>query len=537
MKKIPSIFNDVLSPITPGPSSSNTCAPSRIARAAFQIFGRRPDRVLVEMSDTGGYVSTFYGMQSDLAFLAGFLDKDPLQYDLSKAYEDAAACGLEIEYRFVPHLPPLPSEMCRMTLTSSDAASAGCEEAPGSRAVKTMQMTATSIGGGSFVISEIDGCETDIRGDQYQVLLFLKSIPAQDLLSQIEGMHPGINSVSFCPGPNYGILDVKYSREPSASQVCQLQALLPEPLLLRTVMPAYEIVFNKDAKPPFTTPTGLIDYAARTGVPLWQAAVDYESALSGWSSERVLAYAEKLYDICSDGMNKGLAGGFTFEGITDPKAPKLSQGFEEKPLIPCGIGRRGAAAALAIMEHSNARGTIVCMPTGGSSGVVPGSIFGAVSEMGLSKEDGIRALLTAGMIGAFLFETDYTGFYGCQAEIGCATGMAAAALCTLICDDAESACAAASLAIQSLLGLLCDPIGGYVQVPCLIRNMTAVPTAAVCANAAACGFPATVPLEEMCDAILRVGKQLRTINCLGACATPTGCRLEEACIKNKNQAR
>ena len=553
MKKYPSIFNDVLSPVTPGPSSSNTSAPSRISRTVLQLLGNRPSEVLVEMCDHGGYADTFYGMQSDLAFIAGLLDRDPVEYDLSRAYDDAAAAGMKVTYRFIPDLPDLPSELCRMTFP------AAAKDSPDD--LRISQLTAVSVGGGSLLISDLDGCKTDIRGDCYEVLIFLKSDVSlvcdsyvdggdghdeagdrshrPEIFAQIEDLVGCVNEIGYGSGPTYSILDIKCWEKPRADKLealCSLAEISRGFLALRQTAPVYAVTADKRRKPPFTTPGGLISYTKERGIPLWQAAVDYEASLSGWSGEQVLAHGEKLYDIALTAAKRGTEGGFIFEGITDPHGAKIAEEFARRDdLIPMGIGKTGGPDALGIMEHSNSRGVIVCMPTGGSSGVVPGAIFSAVAEMGLTKEAGVKALLAAGLIGVFLFETNYSGFIGCQAEIGCATAMAAAALCTFLTDDAEIACAAASLAIQNGLGLVCDPIAGYVQVPCLIRNMTAVPTAAMCANAAACGFPATVPLEEMAEAILRVGGQLRPCNALGTNATPTGRRLNEECIKNRGQ--
>ncbi|WP_130862673.1 L-serine ammonia-lyase, iron-sulfur-dependent, subunit beta [Bacilliculturomica massiliensis] len=544
MKKYPSIFNDVLSPVTPGPSSSNTSAPSRISRTVLQLLGKQPSQVLVEMCDHGGYAETFYGMQSDLAFIAGFLDRDPVEYDLSRAYDDAVAAGMKVTYGFIPDLPDLPSELCRMTFPSAE------KDSPDG--LRISQLTAVSVGGGSLLISDLDGCPTDIRGDCFEVLIFLKSgcglelsgagdgsAACPELYGQIEALMGCVNEIRYSAGPVYSILDIKCWEKPQADR---LDALLSLPeisrgfLALRQTAPVYDVTADRRRKPPFTTSSELIAYTREKGIPLWQAAVDYEASLSGWSDEQVLAHGEKLYDIALAAAKRGREGGFVFEGVTDPHGARIAGEFARRDdLIPMGIGKSGGPDALGIMEHSNSRGVIVCMPTGGSSGVVPGAIFGAVADMGRTKEEGVKALLTAGLVGVFMFETNYSGFYGCQAEIGCATAMAAAALCTFLTDDAETACAAASLAIQNGLGLVCDPIAGYVQVPCLIRNMTAVPTAAMCANAAVCGFPATVPLDEMAEAILRVGRRLRPCNALGTNATPTGLRMNEECIKKRGR--
>ena len=111
MKYYPSIFNDVLSPLTPGPSSSNTCAPHRIASLCRQLLGEEPLSLCVVMAENGGYRDTCFSMQSDLAFISGLLGFDLLSFDLAQAYEAAQSQNLHTEFRFDPGLPETPSEL------------------------------------------------------------------------------------------------------------------------------------------------------------------------------------------------------------------------------------------------------------------------------------------------------------------------------------------------------------------------------------------------------------------------------------------
>jgi L-serine dehydratase len=266
-------------------------------------------------------------------------------------------------------------------------------------------------------------------------------------------------------------------------------------------------------------------YVDEQKIDLWQAAIDYEISLSGWSQDEVWAYAEKLLDISLASIEGGMNEGLEFKGIVKPMGSKLARDFLEKPLLPMGIMNYAVPAALAVMEHSNAHGIIVCMPTGGSSGIIPGVIYAVGREGNVSKTEKIKALLVAGLVGSFMFETNYSGEIGCQAEVGCSTAMAAAALTHFMAPDTETCCNSASLAIQSLLGLICDPVAGLVQIPCMIRNMTAVAIATVVANVSVCGFQAVIPLDEMIDSILKVGTKIRFMEEYGASGTPTGCRL------------
>ena len=145
--------------------------------------------------------------------------------------------------------------------------------------------------------------------------------------------------------------------------------------------------------------------------------------------------------------------------------------------------------------------------------------------MGKTKDDCLKAVFVAGIIGIIYYPTHYHGAWGCQAEIGVAISMAAGALAFLLTDDLDVIERAAVLGAQSVLGQICDPIGGCSQVPCFIRNMTAVPTAVICANAALSGCETLTSLDEMSETILRVGLNLKKhgINDLGICY----CRMQQ----------
>ena len=114
MERMPSIFNDVLSPVTPGPSSSNTCGPYRIARLARALLGEPPRRITVRMARRGGYYDTFYSMHSHEAILAALLGQELLRCDLSTMCRQADEAGLCYDFQFVDDLPVRPSELAEM---------------------------------------------------------------------------------------------------------------------------------------------------------------------------------------------------------------------------------------------------------------------------------------------------------------------------------------------------------------------------------------------------------------------------------------
>lgn len=200
--------------------------------------------------------------------------------------------------------------------------------------------------------------------------------------------------------------------------------------------------------------------------------------------------------------------------------------------IDAGLLTGAMQAAIAVMENSCAHHIVAAAPTAGSSGVIPAAVVYAGTQMGLPKEELDRALLTAGLVCVFIANQATFGAEvgGCQAENGSASAMAAAGVVQLLGGTAEQALAAASLALQNMLGLVCDPIAGLTEIPCISRNVAAMSNAVLSANMVLLGFDPVIPLDETICAMGRIGADMPAeLRCTcrgGLCRTPTGCRLD-----------
>jgi L-serine dehydratase len=178
-------------------------------------------------------------------------------------------------------------------------------------------------------------------------------------------------------------------------------------------------------------------------------------------------------------------------------------------------------------------GVIVAMPTAGACAALPGIVLAVAEERGLDDETTAKALLASGVIGAFIATrwTFAAEVGGCQAEGGSAAAMGAAALVDLAGGSATQACAAASLALQSMLGLICDPIANRVEAPCLGKNVLAATNALACANMALAGFDQVIPFDEVVDAAKAVAERMpREHRCTalgGLSDTPTSRSIEK----------
>ena len=200
------------------------------------------------------------------------------------------------------------------------------------------------------------------------------------------------------------------------------------------------------------------------------------------------------------------------------------------------------AEALAMGESNACMCRVVAAPTAGACGVMPAVLIPFSRRENIPEEKVVEAMLTASGIGAVLaFRASISGAAGgCQAEIGSASAMAAGALVTLRGGTPEQVGHAVAMALKNLLGLVCDPIAGLVEVPCVKRNVIGAMNAIAAADMALAGITSRVPVDEVIDAMGDVGRRLpvefRETALGGLAVTPTGKAAKELVLKNKMEA-
>ena len=216
-------------------------------------------------------------------------------------------------------------------------------------------------------------------------------------------------------------------------------------------------------------------------------------------------------------------------GLIGGEAEKLNRSYLEGKSICGSVLSKALIYSQAVPEVNASMGVIVAAPTAGSSGVLPAVIFALEEEFDLQEQMVLDGLFTAGAVGYLLMKhASVSGAQaGCQAEVGSASAMAAAAAVAMMGGTPEQSLDAASIALSNLLGLVCDPIAGLVEAPCQSRNAVGAANALTSAQMALSGIKAVVPFNEMAEAMLRVGVKLPgelRETALGGCATtPTGC--------------
>jgi L-serine dehydratase len=218
--------------------------------------------------------------------------------------------------------------------------------------------------------------------------------------------------------------------------------------------------------------------------------------------------------------NSGLVGGDAAKLVNSSAGPLSDTPFHDILI-----------RALAVQEVNAAMGVIVAAPTAGGAGVLPAVLTGLASARGISDESVIDALATAGLIGAVIAErASLSGAEGgCQAETGAAAGMAAGAATEMLGGTPKQAGHATALAMQGTLGLVCDPLGGLVELPCVFRNATGAAIALAAIEMALADIEFAIPVDEVIDVMGQIGREMdvryRETAGGGLAATPTGRRL------------
>ncbi|MCB0844939.1 MAG: L-serine ammonia-lyase, iron-sulfur-dependent, subunit alpha, partial [Bacteroidetes bacterium] len=265
---------------------------------------------------------------------------------------------------------------------------------------------------------------------------------------------------------------------------------------------------------------------------LWELALEYESQRGNISREEVFEKMRNLVRIMQKSIAYGLLGTRFKDRILGPQSMNFQAGMNNKTLIESAVLNQIILYVSAMMEVKSAMGVIIAAPTAGACGALPGAVLGAVSALKLSEDDAIRAMLAAGMIGVFIaaHATFAAEVGGCQAECGSGSGMAAAAIVTLGGGNLNQSLAAASMALQNSLGMICDPVANRVEAPCLGKNIMAASNALSMANLALADYDHLIPLDEVIDAMDKVGKsiahELRCTGLGGLSATPTARAIE-----------
>jgi L-serine dehydratase len=284
----------------------------------------------------------------------------------------------------------------------------------------------------------------------------------------------------------------------------------------------------------------IIDQTKENNCRISDIVIQNECKIKECSEEEIRDKVRVILQVMRDAAHSGIEKEtMSVSGLIGGNAVKADN-YRKTNKTVCGdVVNKAIARALSTSEVNASMGKIVAMPTAGASGIVPAAVITAAETINASDDDIIDALFTASGVGQVIKKnaTISGAEGGCQAECGAGAAMAAAAIVELYGGTPEMAFDAAAIALKSVLGLVCDPVAGLVEVPCSKRNATGVVNAMACADMALAGIKSAIPFDEVVDAMYKIGKALpatlRETSMGGLATTPTGeavrCRL--ACHK------
>lgn len=253
----------------------------------------------------------------------------------------------------------------------------------------------------------------------------------------------------------------------------------------------------------------LIELAEAENTALHEIIIRREIQASQKTREEIILSMQANWQVMQASIERGINNTEkSLSGLTGGDAKRL-YAYRQKGYMGQEV-LSAAAYAVGISEVNAVMGRIVACPTAGSCGIVPAALYAAKMERNLAEEDIVNALFTAAGIGMVIDQNaSIAGAAGgCQAECGTAAGMAAGALVELAGGTPEQIGNAVALSIKNLLGLVCDPVAGLVEVPCVKRNGFAVVEAMLAADMSLSGIQSVIPVDEVIDAMNRIGKAL-----------------------------
>lgn len=278
----------------------------------------------------------------------------------------------------------------------------------------------------------------------------------------------------------------------------------------------------------------LIKYCKDARIPIYEYTVRQEEELSETDRKIIIGKMQKNLEVMKEAAEYGLRNKTkSVSGMLGGDAFKLNRYIEKGRTLNDGFILKAMARALSCSEVNAAMGRIVAAPTAGSCGILPAVIITAGEKLGKTDLQMVEALFTASGVGILIAKnaTLAGAEGGCQAECGSAAAMGAAAVVEMMNGTPEMALDAAAIAIKNVLGLVCDPIAGLVEVPCAMRNVSGAVNALTTAELVMSGVKSLIPFDDVVSAMYKVGRQLpcelRETALGGLAATPTGTKLKQ----------
>jgi L-serine dehydratase len=517
MNTYPSIFNDVIGPVMRGPSSSHCAASLRIARLCRDLMNDTIKDILIEFDPNGSLATTHKSQGSDMGLFGGFLGWEAYDERLPESEKHLITAGIKVTISICDIKADHPNTY-KIRLKNNK---------------ETRNLTAISTGGGMIEVIEIDGVTVSMAGDYFETLIYcnnpntiLPFLKASIVYDAIE-FHKG--DISF--------IEIK-SQTALNAVICDELLAIDDVFFVKHLNPVLPVMARNNMQVPFITCNQMLDYNEGKNKDLWELAVDYEAARGNISPDSVFEKMRKIIHIMGNAIDLGLKGTHYHDRILGSQSLQFRKKFDANKLVGGDANNRIIMYVSAMMEVKSSMGVIVAAPTAGSCGALPGALFGTAHSLELHEDEIVKAMLSAGLIGVFIaaHATFAAEVGGCMAETGSGGGMAAAAIVGMKGGTLKQSIAAASLALQNSLGIICDPIGNRVEAPCLGRNVMAATNAISCANMALSDYEQLIPLDEVIETMKAVGDQIHhTLRCtnLGGLSITKAAKQIEAMLEEQ----
>ena len=480
-----SIFNDVLGPVMVGASSSHVAAAARIGQIAACCLTPDTIEVRVEFCRNSSLAYTYHSHGSDIGFASGLI-------------------GLPMADERVPDAVNLANDSIALCFLITD----GLAVHPNNYLVRILRkdgneltFQAISTGGGMIELWEFCGVSLHYLGDHHAALLLCDLEDASNLAQSAASRLSC--QASLHENTHHALVELSFAAPPSKEAIAEFDVV--EKVILAPVVP----INSQDKYDlPFSNCSALSNLIAEGDErSLSDFAIAYESARGGISSEEVLTLADDVFRVmesaCAAGQNI-----VKYENrILGSQAYRLNQ---KPPFAHMDLITDVVRCITAVMESKSAMKPIVAAPTAGACGCLAGTLCALSERFQFERSSLIRAMLSAGLIGVFFCDqaTFAAEVGGCQMECGAASGMTAAAVTELFGGTARQCLSAASMALQGITGLACDPVAGRVELPCLNKNIMAGVNSLACATMGLADFDQVIPLSQTIDAIYEIGKSL-----------------------------
>jgi L-serine dehydratase len=501
-----------------GPSSSHCAASLRIARLCRDLMDENSKDILIEFDPNGSLATTHKSQGSDMGLFGGFLGWEAFDERLPESEKYLVTAGINVTIKVCDIRASHPNTY-KITLSNHK---------------ETRKLVAISTGGGMIEVIEIDGAAVSMAGDYFETLIYC---------NEPERILPFLKaSISFddiqIQRGDLTFIEIKSQAFPGDVILNELMAM-ETVVFIKLLKPVLPVMARKNMWVPFITCHEMMEYNKGKNKMLWQLAVDYETARGSISGEEVFEKMRSIVQIMGNAIETGLKGTHYADRILGSQSLQFKEKMDGNQLIGGDVNNRIILYVSAMMEVKSSMGVVVAAPTAGSCGALPGAVFGTAHSMLLVEDEIVRAMLSAGLIGVFIaaHATFAAEVGGCMAETGSGGGMAAAAIAEMKGGTLNQSIAAASLALQNSLGIICDPIGNRVEAPCLGRNVMAATNAVSCANMALSNYEQLIPLDEVIETMKAVGDQIHhTLRCtnLGGLSITHAAKKIEAMLEEQS---